>query len=95
MGVVVPHQRKRASLGRHKRPAGTPTVLHICPTCGVQHRTEKRGSGLAALDERALRILRASALDELASAVRAGADTEHVADVLAVLDRCDERLTDE
>ena len=35
-----------------------------------------------------------SALDELARAVRAGADTEHIADVLTVVQPCEHRLRD-
>ena len=93
MGVVVPHQRRRATLPQSKRPAAPVVVTYQCPTCGQPHRSQASGSGVAGLDERALHILRANALDELAAAVRAGAEDDHVRDVLAVVERCEARLS--
>jgi hypothetical protein len=88
VGVLVPHKRnrKRATLPRREQSVAPVVVTFTCPTCREPHRTTDTA------DERALRILRGHALDELACAVRAGADDDHVSEVLAVIQRCDERL---
>jgi transcription elongation factor Elf1 len=92
VAVVIPRQRKRGPRQRERRLPAPVNVTHQCPTCGHQHRAQMTATGISGLDERALVILRAHALDELASAVRAGAGAEHIAEVLAVVDRCEARL---
>ena len=81
------------ALPRAERPVAPVAVTYQCPTCGQPHRSQVAGaSGVSGLDDRGLQILRAHALDELAAAVRARAEDDHVRDVLAVVERCEARL---
>ena len=95
MGVVSPRGRTRATIPRQRRTPAPVRTAVICPTCGLSYVTQQStGRGLARLDERALRILRASALEELAKAVRAKAEPKDLRDIVRVVDRCDARLAD-
>ena len=93
VGVIVPQGRKRANVRDRRPPVAPVRTAVICPTCGLSYVTQQTaGRGLARLDERALRILRASALEELAKAVRAKAEPKDLRDIVRVIDRCDARL---
>ena len=93
VGVVSPRGRARASIPRQRRTSAPVRTAVICPTCGLSYVTQQtKSGGLSGLDERALRILRASALEELARAVRAKAEPKDLRDIVRVIDRCDERL---
>lgn len=79
---------------RRRQPEPAPvTTRYECPRCGGEHNlAEHRTLGQQGLSPDRLRALRAEVLEELALAVRRGADHAVLADFLAVLDGIDVRL---
>jgi hypothetical protein len=87
-------ENKRIRRAR-ERPAGV-AIAFRCGRCGGDHPTADHGlknrAALDALDAEGLRYLRGQVLEELASAVKGGADAEHLKGVAIVLEALDRRL---
>jgi hypothetical protein len=87
------HYFERARRMEARRNPPPVKVHHVCPICrGAHSRLEHPAPGCAGLNADQLRELHRAALAELTSAVRRGAEPDHVAGVVRVLDVTEAKL---